>query len=422
MPLFELPTASSKPDTYASAYRVDEINPSGAISQNGGGSVTFEVASPSGNWFVPKLSFFEFRLQVLTSGNAAIAATAGAVNTAASDTGDGIQFAEYPASHLVETYSHSINGASLETISDCAELSAIQSRTMLPQEYAETFADTFRMRAPGGKPNSITDADVPGGALQPWDGTTEVFSCAYQPPGGIWKYGGSIPGMRQRIVLSLTNTLTKAVMAKSTATLPVVKLLGVKFYAAHVVPELPIAPPRNVVLSLPMMALVKQTANGSNQTLTFSVAPSTDKVYAAVNAATATGAVGTAAHEFQKDVKAIEFSYAGQRFPSISYGSTLASGHAERDISRAFLDYAQTTGRLFRSQGMVDNETTWANRMIFGASFEKPANDQSTNLIVRCNTTSAGNLCLAYQHHKICVLRYGADGLCEGCDVQENLT
>jgi hypothetical protein len=425
MSLFSLPTAASKPDSYSSAYRVDEVNPTSTVNSSGGGAATFEFTSPANNWFIPKLSYFDVRLKITetaaeTSAITAIDAADGATGSLA------IQFAEYPASHLVETFSHSINGANLETISDCAELSAMQSRTMFPKDYHETFASSFRLA--GGtdllgasEPNSTSTA--PGGSLQPWDGTTTTFSCKYQPPSALFKYAGSLPGLRQRMVLTLASNLHKAVVAKNAASLTsTITIESIKFYAAHVVPEMPIAPPPTVVLSLPMMAVIKQYHAGSSQTQTFSVAPSTDKVYVAKNSTSVgDGTVANAAHMFASDFKSIEIQYAGQRAPSVGY-SSLESGNTERDNLRAYLDYAATTGRLFRSQGMPEPITKWQERPIYGASFEKPANDQSTNLIVRSNATAAGNTVVAYRHHKVVVISYGADGIASTVDIQEDLS
>ena len=424
MPLFDLPTSASKPDSHAAAYRMDEVNPVSSVSPTGGGSVTFEMSSPAGNWFVPKLSYFEFRLKVVqTSDSAALTAAQGADSSLAA------QFAEYPASHIVETFAHSVNGASLETVSDCAELSAIQSRTAFPKDYADTFSGTFRTRSAALGGNSATTVpsatSVLGSPLQPWDGTIKTWSCKYVPPAALFSYDGSIPGLRQRMVLTLTNDLYKAVLAKDSSSQTfTVTLDSIRFYAAHVVPEAPIAPPRTVVLSLPTMSMQKNTISSTNQTLVYSVAPSTDKIFVAQNVAAATGIIGTAAHEFVGDnIDSIELNYAGQRAPSISYGNQLASDNVNRDAMRAYLDFAATTGRLYRSQGIVDDEFAWTTSPIFGAEFQKPPNDQSTNLIVRATFAApGGNLCVASRSHKIIVISYNADGLAETVDVQEDLS
>ena len=54
MSLFELPTSANKPDSYASAFRYDQVNPTSAISSIGGGAITFEVQSPANNFFIPR--------------------------------------------------------------------------------------------------------------------------------------------------------------------------------------------------------------------------------------------------------------------------------------------------------------------------------------------------------------------------------
>ena len=171
--MFSLPTAPTKPDSHASAYRVDEVNPTAAVRSTGGGSVTFEFASPANNWFVPKLSYFDVRLKVV------VAATGAAATVTDGDANDDcLQFAEYPASHVIETFSSSVNGANLETVSDCPELSAIRLRTLLPRDFSQAMSDSYRTASPrsvGAKVNSATEA--PGGSLQPWDDSTTTFSC-----------------------------------------------------------------------------------------------------------------------------------------------------------------------------------------------------------------------------------------------------
>lgn len=411
-------------DSYTQAIRIDEVAPTSSITKTGGGSVTFEINSPANNWMIPKLSFFEFRLKVM---DITTAASPHALNAADAKTGS-VQFAEYPASHIVESYNHSINGASLETVSDCAELSAIKTRSMMSHDEAESYAASFRMRAPNGLPNKIDASEIPGLALCPFDAAsddgTTTFSCKYVPPGALWDYNGSLPGLRQRIVFTMTTNLKKAVISKDAAEVAKyeVTLESIKFFACYAIPETPIMPPRTVAIPLPMMGLSKQSAYATSQTLAFSVAPSTDKIYGCLNTDTPSGVIGTAAHEFKSDIQSIEFNYAGQTQPAISYGNALAKGHIERDISRAYIDYAITTGALILSSGIVDNETNWSNRPIFGAAFEKANNDSSTHLIVRVKASTAGQLVIAYRHHKVLVIRYGEDGLCEGIDVQERLS
>jgi hypothetical protein len=417
--MFSLPTAPTKPDSHASAYRVDEVNPTAAVRATGGGSVTFEFASPANNWFVPKLSYFDVRLKVVL---AADGSAPTATDATAAD--DCLQFAEYPASHVIETFSSSVNGANLETVSDCAELSAIRLRTLLPRDFSQAMSDSYRIASPrsvGAKVNSATVK--PGGSLQPWDDTTTTFSCLWQPPSALFSYAGSLPGLRQRMVLTLASNLKAAIVAKdaTSAALFTVTIDSIKFFAAHIIPEAPIAPPRNVVLSLPMYALVKAAKGTNNATLTFSVAPSSDLFYVTKNSSgSADGTITHAAHMFQNDIKSVELSYAGQRSPSIAYNN-LESGSTERDHMRSFMDFSAATGRLLRSSGTVDTLTEWQDRPIYAGLFEKTSGDQSTNLIVRIDSTNAGDVCVAYRHHKIAIISYGDDGIAQSCDVQENI-
>ena len=417
--MFSLPTAPTKPDSHASAYRVDEVNPTAAVRPTGGGSVTFEFASPANNWFVPKLSYFDVRLKVVLAADG----TAPTV-TDATPTDDCLQFAEYPASHVVETFSSSVNGANLETVSDCPELSAIRLRTLLPRDFSEAMSDSYRTASPSSAGSKVNSATVkPGGSLQPWDDTKTTFSCLWQPPSALFSYPGSLPGLRQRMVLTLASNLKAAIVAKdaTSAALFTVTIDSIKFFAAHIIPESPIAPPRNVVLSLPMYALVKANKGANNATLTFSVAPSSDLFYVVKNSSgSADGTITHAAHMFENDIKSVELSYAGQRSPSIAY-SNLESGSTERDHMRSFMDYCAATGRLLRSSGTVDKLAEWELRPIYAGMFEKTSGDQSTNLIVRIDSTGGGDVCVAYRHHKIAIISYGDDGLAQTCDVQENI-
>ena len=414
MSLFDLPTSANKPDSYASAFRYDQVNPTSAISATGGGAITFEVQSPANNFFIPRLSYFDFRFKILENSDGT------ALDKADGETGDHMQFAEYPASQVVHTFSHSINGASVETVSDCPELSAIQSRTMMPHDFFFTFGDSFRLghRVENQAARSVEDA------LQPWDGTVTTFSAMYQPPAALFRYGGSLPGLRQRMVLTITNDLKKAVLADDTTSVAKysVALESVTFYAAHVIPERPIAPPSTCVLSLPFYSMTKQFAASTGATTqTYSIAPSTDKVYVVKNDNAPDNTVAKAPHMFHNDIKSIEMQYAGQRMPHIAY-TNLEAGSTVRDTLRAYLDYAATTGRFIRAQGMPDTNSDWEDRPIYAAAFEKPANDASTSLTVRVDVASTGNICVMNRHHKAIVIRYSSDGLAETVDVQEDLS
>lgn len=416
MSLFDLPTSANKPDSFASAFRYDQVNPTSSISNTGGGAVTFEVQSPANNFWIPRLSYFDFKFTVTEDSDST------ALDTADGKTPDFMQFAEYPASQVVHTYSHSVNGASVETVSDCPELSAMQTRTMMPYDFFQTFGDSFRL----GHDTTNHATVEPGGALQPWGGSVKTFSCLYQPPAALFRYSGSLPGLRQRITLTITNDLKKAVIADDTTSVAkyTVLLKSITFYAAHIIPERPIAPPSTVVLSLPMYSMTKQYTSGNSQTQTFSVAPSTDKIYVAKNNNAPDNTVAKAPHMFHDDIETIEMSYAGQRMPHIAY-TELNSGSTSRDTLRAYLDYAATTGRFIRAQGMPDSNIDWQNRPIFAAAFEKPQNDQSTALTIRTKVEdggSEGNICVMNRHHKAIVVRYNNDGLAETVDVQEDLS
>lgn len=417
MSLFHLPTAPIRHDSNSQTLRYDSVAPTSALPNGGagGGSVTFQIDTPANNWFVPSMSYFDFRLKVMTvpsSGSpAALAASDGSGSTET-------QFSEYPASHVVTNYSHSIAGVTLETISDCPELSAVQSRTMLNREVLDTLGASFRMA------DVLTGANsgdtMPGGSLQPWDGSVTIFSCAYQPPGALFQYPGALPGLKQRIVLTLDSVLKKALLNNAVSTAYSVVIDSISFFAAHVIPRDTMSIPKEVVLSLPMMNVTKQYHAGSSATHTFSVPPSTDRVYLFKNNQAADGAVGNAAHEFESDITDLEMAYAGQRAPALAY-SDMGSTSTTRDIMRAFWDFAQSTGHVLRGQGLQDNQDSWASRPIFAGIFDKSSGDASTTLTVRSTVSSTGNLGVAHVSHKIAVISYDEAGLATGLVVQENL-
>ena len=148
--MFHLPTIVSKPSSGLQGLRYDAVAPTSALPNTGGGggSVTFQVDSPANNWFIPSMSYFEFRINATKTDDSddtgAITAMDGATISDAA-TADTVQFAEYPAAQIVSNYSHSVAGVSLENISDCAEASTIQMRTMLNKEIVNTLGSSFRI-------------------------------------------------------------------------------------------------------------------------------------------------------------------------------------------------------------------------------------------------------------------------------------
>jgi len=178
MSLFHLPTVAVRHDSNSQALHYDAVAPTSALPNNGagGGSVTFQIDTPANNWHIPSMSYFDFRIKVTESRTSGSTTTVGAIDAADGSGTDEAQFAEYPASHLVTNYSHSIAGVALENISDCPELSAVQSRTMLNCEVLGTLGASFRMSDVLTGSNSGTT--LPGaGPLQPWGGSVTTFSC-----------------------------------------------------------------------------------------------------------------------------------------------------------------------------------------------------------------------------------------------------
>ena len=81
--------------------------------------------------------------------------------------GGNVQFRSYPAAACVQSFSHSINGVTVETVSDVQETAAFLNRTGMSYEYARTAGNSlYRLAGEDGKRNSGSVS--PGGALQPW--------------------------------------------------------------------------------------------------------------------------------------------------------------------------------------------------------------------------------------------------------------
>ena len=292
-------------------------------------------------------------------------------------------------------------------------------RTMLNKEIVGTLGSSFRINDARTGINSKDTA--PGGSLQPWDGTLKKFSCAYQPPGSLFDYDGGLPGMKQRITLTLDSVLKKCLLTKvgtNTNTYNIA-IDSITFYAAHVIPAYDIPIPPVVKLSLEMRGIMKQYHNGSSATHSFSVPASTDRVYVFKNTQSSTGALGSAPHQFDADISDLEMSYAGQRAPALAYSSMVST--TEPDTLRAFWDFAMSTGHILRSNGLQDDEISWAASPVYAGIFDKPEGDTSTNLTVRSNSTAAGNIGVCHVSHKVAVVSYDEAGICTGLVVQENL-
>ena len=412
MSLFELPTSDRKYDSFVSSYRMDEVAPVSSVPPTGGGSVVFETHTPSAQYLIPNLCYMNVRFKI-TQDTSAGDATQRALPAASSN----VAFNEYPASKIFSNFNHSINGQTLESLSDLETISAIKTRTQLPSEYFNTIGETFRLKTMG---NQSTAAP----AIEPFDGTVEVFDCAYIPPSSFFEIQHGVSGIRQRLTFTLASTLEKALLVADTALTTTITIDSIRLYLAHATPKANLTPPRRVVLSLPCVSVTKQSKTSNAATLTYSVAPSTDKIYIAAQSRTPDDGINleNASHQFKNDVKTVSCQYAGKLQPQIAYEAS-DSGNVNRASLRPYWDFATATGFLARSMGMpYYGISEWEARPIFGFVFEKQSNDASTALTVRIDSTSAATVAVAFHHHKLAVLEYGADGLCTNVVVQENLS
>ena len=190
------------------------------------------------------------------------------------------------------TFSHSINGVTVETVSDVQETAAFLNRTGMSYEYARTAGNSlYRLAGADGKRNS--ESIAPGGALQPWNksgNTKTVFDCGFLPPSGVFSMPGSLPGGRHRFVLTLNNDLrkrciimdsTRAALTSAQTNYVHCTIEEVRFHMCHLVPDAPVPIPRNVVLSIHPLTVVKNglSASSGSSTHTLSVPPSTDRAF-----------------------------------------------------------------------------------------------------------------------------------------------
>ena len=186
-----------------------------------------------------------------------------------------MQFRSYPAAACVQSFSHSTNGVTVETVSDVQETAAFSNRTGMSYEYARTAGNSlYCLAGEDGKRNS--ESTPPGGALQPWGddaNTKTVFDCAFLPPPGVFTMPGSLPGGRHRFVITLQNDLrtrclimdsVRAAVTSSATNYVYCTIEEVRFHMCHLVPDAPVPVPRNVVLSIHPLTVVKSSLSASS--------------------------------------------------------------------------------------------------------------------------------------------------------------
>ena len=208
----------------------------------------------------------------------------------------------------------------------------------------------------------------------------------------------------------------------------------IRFHMCHLVPDAPVPVPRNVVLSIHPLTVVKSTlsATSGSSTHTLSVPPSTDRVFVGVNLATAgsTHGVEDGHDQFEPSLSVLQVQYAGQTLPNTAYQSINKSA-TDRHVVKPYSDFLAACGKLYLEQSSYDNMEEWANNPIQGLSFEKSPNDSSTSVIVRCTRSATANdlvnesavtaaaaasIVVCAQSHQAIVLTYGDDGLVSSCD------
>jgi hypothetical protein len=209
----------------------------------------------------------------------------------------------------------------------------------------------------------------------------------------------------------------------------------IRFHMCHLVPDAPVPVPRNVVLSIHPLTVVKSTlsATSSSSTHTLSVPPSTDRVFVGVNlmSAGSTHGVQDGHDQFEPSLSVLQVQYAGQTLPNTAYQSINKSA-TDRHVIKPYSDFLAACGKLYLEQSSYDNMEEWSNNPIHGLSFEKSPNDSSTSVIVLCTRAATGttdlvdesaagaaaaaSIVVCAQSHQAIVLTYGDDGLVSSCD------
>ena len=202
----------------------------------------------------------------------------------------------------------------------------------------------------------------------------------------------------------------------------------------HLVPDAPIPVPRNVVLSIHPLTVVKSGLSSSSglSTRTLSVPPSTGRLFVGVSltAAGSTHGVEDGHDQFEPSLSVLQVQYAGQMRLNTAYQSINKSA-TDRRVIKPYSDFLAASGKLYLKQSAYDDMEEWENNPIYGLSFEKSPNDSSTSVIVRCTRSAtaddlvdeteataaaAANIVVCAQSHQAIVLTYGGDGLISSCD------
>ena len=201
----------------------------------------------------------------------------------------------------------------------------------------------------------------------------------------------------------------------------------------HLLPDAPVPVPRNVVLSIHPLTVVKSSVSASSgsSTHTLSVPPSTGRLFVGVNLATAgsTHGVQDSHDQFEPSLSVLQVQYAGQTLPNTAYQSINKSA-TDRHVPKPYADFLAACGKLYLEQSSYGNMEEWPNNPIQGLSFEKSPNGSSTSVIARCarsatandlanesavTVAAAANIVVYAQSHQAIVLTYGDDGLVSSC-------
>ena len=430
-----------------SSVRVDEFAPVSTVNADGGGTVAFECTSPANSFWCPRLSYFNFRLKVTSRKADGTAEALTSTDATASNlvTTGTVQFRSYPAAACVQSFSHSINGVTVETVSDVQETAAFLNRTGMSYEYARTAGNSlYRLAGADGKRNS--ESVAPGGALQPWNtsgNTKTVFDCGFLPPSGVFSMPGTIPGGRHRFVLTLNNDLRKTLHDHGLDAIGAY-IVDYKLYLLHdrggSIPHVPPCagrtgprPAQCRALDPPAHGRQKSAVGFERFEHAHAQRPSVDRQTFRRRESYDCRQHPRCARQ-PRPVRAVALSSTGSvcgpdatkhRVPEINKSAT------DRHVVKPYADFLAACGKLYLEQSSYGNMEEWSNNPIQGLSFEKSPNDSSTSVIVRCtrsatandlvnetaaSAAAAANIVVCAQSHQAIVLTYGDDGLVSSCD------
>ena len=102
------------------------------------------------------------------------------------------------------------NGTQVENFTSVPEVSASITRTKMTNKFKRSTASVYRYEGIHDQGNS--NFMPPGGAMQPWNGSTLEWECCMVSSTRLWASEAAILGGRHRIALTLNQNLRSRVL------------------------------------------------------------------------------------------------------------------------------------------------------------------------------------------------------------------